>query len=92
MREAKSAPAPYSASNVDGIYDQDPRKNPDAKRYEQLSFAEALAQGLERTPPPCSVSRAPNQRAGLRYGYTRHNQSSLWLAAAGNLGPRLTTT
>jgi len=30
------------ATNVDGVYDKDPRKNPDAKLYESLSFKEAL--------------------------------------------------
>ncbi len=30
------------ATNVDGVYSEDPRKNPDAKRYTQLSFREAL--------------------------------------------------
>jgi uridylate kinase len=47
MRGAQiRATAVLKGSNVDGIYDQDPRNNPAAKRYDQLSFADALAQGL----------------------------------------------
>ncbi len=34
------------ATKVDGIYDSDPMKNPDAKRYDQLSFKEAVAKEL----------------------------------------------
>ncbi|WP_163510299.1 UMP kinase [Fodinicola acaciae] len=34
------------ATKVDGVYDSDPKKNPDAKRYDEISFAEALNQGL----------------------------------------------
>ncbi|MEZ5536879.1 MAG: UMP kinase [Thiolinea sp.] len=34
------------ATKVDGIYDADPMKNPDAKRYDQLSFDQAIEQKL----------------------------------------------
>jgi uridylate kinase len=34
------------ATKVDGVYDSDPNKNPDAKKYTALSFKEALDQGL----------------------------------------------
>jgi len=34
------------ATKVDGVYDSDPKKNPDAKRYERLSFDEALEKKL----------------------------------------------
>lgn len=32
---------------VDGVYDSDPRKNPDAKRYEQLTHMDVVEQRLE---------------------------------------------
>jgi uridylate kinase len=35
------------ATKVDGIYDSDPRKNPDAKRYTQVSYGEALEKRLQ---------------------------------------------
>jgi uridylate kinase len=35
------------AKGVDGVYDDDPRTNPDAKRFETLSHAEVLARGLK---------------------------------------------
>ena len=34
------------ATKVDGVYDSDPNKNPDAVRYDRLTFAEALAKQL----------------------------------------------
>jgi uridylate kinase len=35
------------ATKVDGIYDSDPRKNPKAKRYEQVSYGDALEKRLQ---------------------------------------------
>ncbi len=34
-------------NGVDGVYDDDPRKNPDAKKLERVSYQEALVQGLK---------------------------------------------
>ena len=36
----------FKASVVDGIYDSDPNKNPDAKKFEQVSFTQILSEGL----------------------------------------------
>ena len=36
----------FKATNVDGVYDSDPKKNPDAKRYDRVSFDEVLAKNL----------------------------------------------
>jgi uridylate kinase len=35
------------ATKVDGIYDADPKKKPDAKRFERISFQEALTRQLK---------------------------------------------
>ena len=35
------------ATKVDGIYDSDPKKNPDAKRFETLTYSDALTRRLE---------------------------------------------
>jgi uridylate kinase len=34
------------ATKVDGVYDSDPRKNPTARRYEQVTYIDALKQDL----------------------------------------------
>ena len=35
------------ATKVDGIYDSDPKKNPDAVRYDRVSYHEALTRQLK---------------------------------------------
>ncbi len=35
------------ATKVDGVYDSDPAKNPDAKRYDRLTYMDVLAQDLQ---------------------------------------------
>ena len=35
------------AKKVDGVYDKDPHKYPDAKKYDTLSYIEVLEQGLQ---------------------------------------------
>ena len=34
------------ATNVDGVYDKDPKKNPDAKLYKKISYREAIEKNL----------------------------------------------
>ena len=41
------AEAVLKATNVDGVYDADPKKNPNAKRYDKLSHKEALDKDLQ---------------------------------------------
>ncbi len=36
----------FKATNVDGVYDSDPKKNPDAKRFDTLSYIDVLNKGL----------------------------------------------
>lgn len=36
----------FKATNVDGVYDSDPSKNPEAKRYSNITFEEVLAKNL----------------------------------------------
>ena len=35
------------ATNVDGVYDKDPKKFPDAKKFKSLDYATALQMGLK---------------------------------------------
>jgi uridylate kinase len=37
----------FKATKVDGVYDSDPRKNPAAKRFDTLSYKEALDRNLQ---------------------------------------------
>src|SRR5438093_2344758 len=45
--QARSAEVLLKATKVDGVYDSDPNKNPNAKRYEQVSYTEALSKRLQ---------------------------------------------
>ena len=45
--EIKADAVLMSKSGVDGVYDSDPRTNPAARRYDTLTFDEALQQGLK---------------------------------------------
>jgi uridylate kinase len=41
------AEAVLKATNVDGVYDADPKKNPRAKRYDKLSHKDAIDKNLQ---------------------------------------------
>jgi uridylate kinase len=41
------ADALFKATKVDGVYDSDPFKNPDATRFDEISHAEALSRNLK---------------------------------------------
>ena len=36
----------FKATNVDGVYDSDPKVNPDAQKYDTISFMDVLSKGL----------------------------------------------
>jgi uridylate kinase len=42
-----NAQAVLKATQVDGVYDDDPRRNPDAVKFDRLGYAEVLARGLK---------------------------------------------
>ena len=60
-------------NGVDGVYDDDPRKNPDASKLEQITYQEALVQGpqggrLDRVQP---VHGQRDAHGRLRHGAGR---------------------
>ncbi|NLW70458.1 MAG: UMP kinase [Eubacteriaceae bacterium] len=42
-----SADIILSAKNVDGVYDSDPKTNPDAKKFEELTYSKIIEMGLK---------------------------------------------
>ncbi len=42
-----SCEAIFKGTQVDGVYDSDPKHNPDARRYERISYDEVLARNLK---------------------------------------------
>ena len=48
MRAAEiGADAILLAKNIDGVYSADPKKNPDAVRFDEISYDEVLARRLQ---------------------------------------------
>lgn len=41
------AQAIFKGTHVDGVYDSDPKKNPDAKRFDEITFKDVLERELE---------------------------------------------
>ena len=75
-----SADVMFKATMVDGVYDKDPHKYPDAKKYDTLTFTKVLARGLDvipmsglvaatgMFPPLCDVPvEYLSRRAATRY-------------------------
>ena len=45
--EVKASDALLKGTSVDGVYDSDPKKNPNAKRFETVSYDRVLADNLK---------------------------------------------
>jgi uridylate kinase len=45
--EMNASPVLMAKNKVDGVYDSDPRKNPNAKKYDTLTHAEVVSKRLE---------------------------------------------
>ena len=56
------------ATKVDGVYDSDPKLNPDAKRYDRLTYTETLIQRLEVMDSTAISLCMENQLPILRQG------------------------
>ncbi len=61
------------AKNVDGIYDSDPNKNPDAKKYETLTYEEIIAKGLKVIDVTAATMCMENNIPVLAFGLGEEN-------------------
>ena len=48
------------AKNIDGVYDSDPAKNPDAKRYDEIRIDDVITQGLQVVDLAASILAKEN--------------------------------
>ncbi len=53
--EIKADAILMAKNKIDGIYDDDPRRNPNAKKYDSISFEDVMKQGL-KVMDPAAVS------------------------------------
>ncbi len=69
------------ATNVDGVYDKDPKQHPDAVRYEKISYAETLERGLG-VMDAAAVALCRDNRMPVRV-FNLNTPGSIARAAAG---------
>ena len=70
------------AKNIDGIYDSDPAKNPDAKRFDTISIDEVIERGLQAVDMTASILAKENHMP-LRV-FALQEENSIVKAAAGD--------
>jgi uridylate kinase len=56
------------AKAVDGVYDSDPKKNPDAKKFDQISIGEVVEKGLGVVDGAAAVIAKENSMPMLVFG------------------------
>jgi len=71
----------YKATQVDGVYSADPKKVPDAKRYDRLSYADVLKQDL-KIMDGAAIALARDNRIPIIV-FSIKNQGSLALELQG---------
>ena len=80
--------AVLSAKNVDGVYDKDPGKHPDAKKFDKLSYSEMLSLGLKAIDPSAA---AIGEESGIKTKlFPLYDPANIIIAAeGGNIGTLL---
>ena len=76
-----SADAILKATNIDGVYDSDPETNPDAKKYDEVTFDEVLAKNL-KVMDASSISMCRDNKIDVLV-FSVKNPENLVLAVSG---------
>ncbi len=71
------------AKAVDGVYDDDPKKNPDARKYSEISIDEVVAKGLGVVDGAAAVIAKENRMPMLVFGLD--GKDSIYNAARGEI-------
>lgn len=61
------------AKSIDGVYDDDPAKNPNARKYDQVSLDEVIAKNLQVMDLTASVMARDNKMPLLVFGLEGEN-------------------
>ena len=61
------------AKAVDGVYDDDPRTNPDAKKYEEVTIQEVIAKNLQVVDMTASILARDNHMPMWVFGLNEEN-------------------
>ena len=78
------------AKAIDGVYDSDPAKNPDAKRYDTVSINDVIAQNLQVVDMTASILARDN-KVPMRV-FALQEENSIVKAAAGDFNGTTVTT
>ena len=61
------------AKNVDGIYDSDPKQNPNAKKYDKLTYFQIIEKGLKAMDTTAATMCMDNNIPALAFGLDEEN-------------------
>ncbi len=78
------------AKAIDGVYDSDPAKNPDAKRYDTVSIDEVIAKNLQVVDMTASILARDN-KVPMRV-FALQEENSIVKAATGTFNGTTVTT
>ena len=78
-----------SAKNVDGVYDSDPAKNPNAVKYETLTYNEILSKNLKAIDLTASAIGRENKMPALIFGLS-HPENITRAVMGENIGTLIT--
>lgn len=71
----------YLAKNIDGVYDSDPKINPDAKKYDEISIEDVIAQKLTVVDLTASIMCMENKMP--MYVFALYEENSIVKALSG---------
>ena len=63
----------WMAKNVDGIYDSDPKTNPDAKKYENMTYSDIINRRLKVIDFTAATMCMENNVPTLAFGLDEEN-------------------
>ncbi len=67
------AEAVLLAKSIDGVYDDDPAKNPNAKKFDEISLEEVVKRGLKVVDTPASALALENKLPFLVFDLNEEN-------------------
>jgi len=63
----------YLAKAIDGVYDSDPKKNPDAKKYDEISIEKVIEKNLQVVDMTASILARDNKMPMWVFDLTEEN-------------------
>jgi uridylate kinase len=77
------------AKSVDGVYDDDPKSNPNARKFSEISISEVVAKGLGVVDGAAAVIAKENKMPMLVFGL--NEKDSIIRAAGGDIDGTVVT-